>query len=290
MRQPDCCHPGELDAQCIRFSKPSVKIFMRVILRSSPEEVGQWAAQYVKQQITSFAPTADQPFVLGLPTGSTPLAMYKTLIAFCQRGELSFRHVVTFNMDEYAGFCADHPQSYAAFMERHLFSQIDIPPNQIYRLHGDAIDPHAECQAYEEKIRAWGGVELFIGGVGEDGHIAFNEPGSSLASRTRKVRLSDRTLRANARFFNNDVDKVPRSALTVGVGTILEARGVMILAQGVHKSLAVHHAIEGSVNHLWTVSALQLHPHSLMVCDEDATMELKMKTVKYFKSLEQNAD
>lgn len=259
---------------------------MRVIICASPDAVGYWAAEYVKQRIQAFAPTADRPFVLGLPTGSTPLMMYKTLIEFYQQGKLSFRHVVTFNLDEYVGLAPDHPQSYARFMQQHFLSQINIPQNQIYQLDGMAIDPVAECQAYEDQIRAVGGIELLIGGVGEDGHIAFNEPGSSLASRTRRVKLSDRTLQSNSRFFDHDIRKVPKSALTIGVGTILEAREVMILAQGEQKAVAVQQAIEGSVNHLWTVSALQLHPQSLMVCDEAATMELKVKTVKYFSVLD----
>ncbi|NJN86429.1 MAG: glucosamine-6-phosphate deaminase [Leptolyngbyaceae cyanobacterium SL_7_1] len=259
---------------------------MRVIICPSPDAVGYWAAEYVKQRIQSFAPTADRPFVLGLPTGSTPLLMYKTLIEFYQRGKLNFQNVITFNLDEYVGLSLDHPQSYAAFMQQHFFSHIDIPQNQIYQLDGMAIDPVVECQAYEDKIRVAGGIDLLIGGVGEDGHIAFNEPGSSLASRTRRVRLSDRTLQSNSRFFDHEIRKVPKSALTVGVGTILEAREVMILAQGEQKAMAVQQAIEGSVNHWWTVSALQLHPQSVIVCDEEATVELKVKTVRYLRGLD----
>ncbi|MBF2073027.1 MAG: glucosamine-6-phosphate deaminase [Synechococcales cyanobacterium C42_A2020_086] len=259
---------------------------MRLIICDTPEKVGDWAARYVQYRIQQFAPTADRPFVLGLPTGSTPVLMYQQLIELHQAGNLSFQHVVTFNMDEYVGLSAEHPQSYHAFMDRHLFNHIDIPRQNIHILDGMAADVDAECRQYEEKIRSFGGIELFIGGVGEDGHIAFNEPGSSLQSRTRIKTLTYRTQRANARFFNDDITKVPKCALTVGVGTIMDAREVMILAQGYTKAMALAQAIEGSVNHMWTISALQLHPQSLIVCDEEATLELKVKTVKYFKELE----
>lgn len=259
---------------------------MRLIICESPDAVASWAARYVKHRIEKFAPSADRPFVLGLPTGGTPVGMYQKLIEFHQSGCLSFRHVVTFNMDEYVGLPEDHPGSYHAFMHHHLFDHIDIPSEQIHILDGNAADVNRECQTYEEKIKAVGGIELFIGGVGEDGHIAFNEPGSSLESRTRIKTLTYSTQLANARFFNHDVAQVPKYALTVGVSTIMDAREVMILAQGYHKAMALHQAIEGGVNHMWTVSALQLHPHSIVVCDDDATLELKVKTVKYFAELE----
>lgn len=257
---------------------------MRLIICEN--EVADWAASYVKQRIQEFAPTPEKLFVLGLPTGSTPLGMYKKLIEFYQRGELSFQHVVTFNMDEYVGLPEDHPQSYHAYMYQNLFNHIDIPAENIHILNGNASDPDEECEKYEATIASFGGIELFVGGVGEDGHIAFNEPGSSLESRTRIKTLTYSTRLANARFFANDIEQVPRLALTVGVGTIMDAREVMILVKGYNKALALHHAIEEGVNHMWTVSALQLHPRGIVVCDEDATLELKVKTVKYFRQLE----
>lgn len=250
------------------------------------DEVGRWAARYVEKRIKQFAPTSDQPFVLGLPTGGTPLVMYQRLIERVQAGALSFEHVVTFNMDEYVGLRADHPESYRTYMWQNFLSQIDIPEAQVHLLDGNAADLEAECARYEARIEHFGGIELFVGGVGEDGHIAFNEPSSSLRSRTRIKTLDYSTRRANARFFGDDINQVPRCALTVGVGTILDAREVMILAQGYHKAVAVARAIEGSVNHMWPVSALQWHGRSLMVCDEDATLELKVKTVKYFREME----
>lgn len=173
-------------------------------------------------------------------------------------------------------------------MYKHFFSHVDIPPANINILDGNAPDLAAECAAFEAKIARHGGIELFLGGVGPDGHIAFNEPGSSLTSRTRVKTLAYDTILANSRFFNNDVDKVPRMALTVGIQTIMDAREVVIVVTGAHKALALLHGIEGGVNHMWTLSALQLHPHPLIVADRDATMELKVKTVRYFESIEQS--
>jgi glucosamine-6-phosphate deaminase len=261
---------------------------MRLIICESADAVTDWAARYVRHRIHAFAPTAERPFVLGLPTGSTPLPMYRKLIEFHQAGDLSFKHVVTFNMDEYVGLAENHPQSYHAYMHQNLFNYLDIPREQIYILDGNAANIDRECQNYEEQINAFNGIELFIGGVGADGHIAFNEPGSSLKSRTRIQTLTYSTRLANARFFDDDINNVPKQALTVGVGTILDAREVMILAQGYNKAIALQHAIEAGVNHMWSVSALQLHPRSIIVCDEDATLELKVKTVNYFKELERD--
>lgn len=168
-------------------------------------------------------------------------------------------------------------------MWNNFFKHIDIDPKNAHVLDGNAPDLKAECAAYEEKIKAAGGIELFVGGIGPDGHIAFNEPGSSLVSRTRVKTLAQDTLEANARFFGNDISKVPREALTVGVGTVLDAKEVMILITGAHKAFALYKAIEEGVNHMWTVSAFQQHANTLMICDEDATLELRVKTVKYFK-------
>jgi len=250
-------------------------------------DVGLWAARYLTERIHQFAPSAQRPFVLGLPTGSTPMGLYRCLVRLHHQGDLSFRHVITFNMDEYVGLLPTHPQSYHAYMARHLFDHVDIPAHQVHILDGNAPDLEAECRRYEAAIAAVGGIELFVGGVGEDGHIAFNEPGSSLESRTRIKPLAYSTRLANARFFNDDLQQVPALALTVGVGTIRDAREVMILAQGHRKAVAVSHAIEAGINHMWTVSALQLHPQALLVCDPDATLELKVKTVQYFQVYDQ---
>jgi glucosamine-6-phosphate deaminase len=175
-------------------------------------------------------------------------------------------------------------------MYKHFFSHVDVIPGNINILNGNAPDLEAECQNYEEKIQHFGGIELFLGGIGPDGHIAFNEPGSSLKSRTRVKTLAYDTILANSRFFGNNLDQVPKMALTVGVQTVLDAREVVILITGAHKALALQKCIEGGVNHMWTLSSLQLHPHPMIVVDEDATLELQVKTVKYFKSIEMVGD
>ncbi|KAI0708946.1 glucosamine-6-phosphate isomerase [Cerioporus squamosus] len=263
---------------------------MRLIIRDNATAVGEYIGNYIAKRINDFAPTPEKPFVLGLPTGSSPIPTYKHLIKLVKEGKLSFKNVVTFNMDEYVGLPEDHPESYHTFMFREFFSHVDIPPSQVNILNGNANHLIEECKAYEEKIKKYGGIELFLGGIGEDGHIAFNEPGSSLASRTRIKTLAYDTILANARFFNNDIAAVPRMALTVGVATVLESREVVVVVTGQRKALALSKAIEEGVNHLWTLSALQLHPWALIVVDEDATAELHVKTVKYFKSIERVQD
>ncbi|KZT04269.1 Glucosamine/galactosamine-6-phosphate isomerase [Laetiporus sulphureus 93-53] len=263
---------------------------MRLIIRDNAVHVGEYIGNYISKRINDFAPTPEKPFVLGLPTGSSPIPTYKHLIKLIKDGKLSFQNVVTFNMDEYVNLPQDHPESYHTFMFREFFSHIDIRPENVNILNGNAKDLIAECNAYEAKIKAYGGIELFLGGIGEDGHIAFNEPGSSLASRTRIKTLAYDTILANARFFNNDIAAVPRMALTVGVATVLDAREVIVVVTGQRKALALSKAIEEGINHLWTLSALQMHPWALIVVDEDATAELHVKTVKYFKSIERVQD
>ncbi|KAM9355873.1 glucosamine-6-phosphate deaminase 2 isoform 3-T4 [Pholidichthys leucotaenia] len=188
------------------------------------------------------------------------------------------------------GLPRDHPESYHSYMWNHFFKHMDIDPANAHILDGNAEDLEAECRAFEQKITEAGGIELFVGGIGPDGHIAFNEPGSSLVSRTRVKTLAKDTIVANARFFGNDLSKVPTMALTVGVGTVMDSKEVMILITGAHKAFALYKAIEEGVNHMWTVSAFQQHPRTIFVCDEDATLELRVKTVKYFKAQDQCAE
>jgi len=259
---------------------------MRVIIQPGYDLVSKWAACYVAKKINGYGPTKTKPFVLGLPTGSSPLGMYKELIKLNQAKKVSFKNVITFNMDEYVKIAEDHPESYHSFMWNNFFSHVDVEKGNVNILNGNAKDLEAECEQYEKKIKQAGGIELFIGGIGPDGHIAFNEPGSSLASRTRVKTLTQDTIIANSRFFDKDVNKVPKTALTVGVGTVMDAREVMILVNGHNKARALWHAIEGAVNHLWTISALQLHQKGIIVCDEDAVDELKFGTVKYFRDIE----
>ena len=262
---------------------------MRIVIKDTKKETGRWTAEYIWNKIEKFGPTPDKPFVLGLPTGSSPMPVYEEWIKMYKAGEISFKNVVTFNMDEYVKIPEDHPESYHSFMYTNLFNHIDIPRDNINILNGNAPDLEKECKDYEDKIKAYGGIELFLGGIGPDGHIAFNEPGSSLVSRTRVKTLSYDTILANSRFFNNDMSKVPTQALTVGVGTVMDAREVVIIITGFNKARAVREVIEGGVSHMWTVSMLQLHQHAVIALDEPATMELQVESVKYFKDIEEIA-
>ncbi|MEA4978341.1 MAG: glucosamine-6-phosphate deaminase [Petrimonas sp.] len=259
---------------------------MRLIIQPDANQMAQWAANYIAAKINKANPTSEKPFVLGLPTGSSPLLTYKALIKLYESGVVSFENVITFNMDEYIGLPKEHPQSYYTFMWQNFFSHIDIKKENVHILNGMAEDPVAECRAYEDAIKDAGGVDLFLGGIGPDGHIAFNEPGSSLSSRTRIKTLTTDTVIANSRFFDNDVNKVPKTALTVGVGTVLDAKEVLILVNGHHKARALYHAVEGPINQMWTISALQLHQKGIIVCDYDACAELRVGTYKYFLHIE----
>ncbi len=259
---------------------------MRVIIEPDYVSAAKWTANYVAKSIIDFKPSTAKPFVLGLPTGSSPLGIYKELITLNKKGVVSFKNVVTFNMDEYVNLAEEHPESYHSFMQNNFFSHIDIQKENINILDGNAKDLEVECASYEEKIKKAGGIKLFLGGIGPDGHIAFNEPTSSLSSRTRIKTLTYDTLVANSRFFDNDINKVPKTALTVGVGTVMDAEEVLIIVNGHNKARALQHAIEGGVNHMWTISALQMHPKGIIVCDEEATDELKVGTTKYFKDIE----
>ena len=259
---------------------------MRLIIKQDYQSISQWAADYVVARINAAKPTAERPFVLGLPTGSSPLGMYKARIEANKAGKVSFQNVVTFNMDEYIGLPEGHPESYHSFMWNNFFSHIDIKKEHVHILNGNAADPLKECADYEEAIKATGGIDLFLGGIGPDGHIAFNEPGSSLSSRTRIKTLTTDTIIANSRFFEGDVNKVPKTAMTVGVGTVMDAREVLILVNGHSKARALQQAVEGAVNQMWTITALQLHPHGIIVADEAACAELKVGTYNYFKDIE----
>ena len=261
---------------------------MRLIIENCAAAAGRWAANYVAEQINAKAAVSSEPFVLGLPTGSTPLGMYAELINLYKAGKVSFANVVTFNMDEYVGLPEEHPESYHSFMWNNFFSHIDIKRENVNILNGNAPDLAAECEGYEKRIEAAGGIDLFIGGVGEDGHLAFNEPFSSLNSRTRVKTLTEDTIIVNSRFFDNDVNKVPKMALTVGVATVCSAKQVLVLALGHKKARAVQLCVEGSVSHAWTITALQLHPKGIMVCDEPAVGELKVNTYRYFKDIEKD--
>ena len=259
---------------------------MRLIIEPDYQKVSSWAADFVASCINAANPTPEHPSVLGCPTGSSPLGMYRELIKLVEEGKVSFKNVVTFNMDEYCGLPEEHPESYHSFMWNNFFSHIDIKRENVNILNGNAEDLEAECKAYEEKIASYGGIDLFMGGVGPDGHIAFNEPGSSLTSKTRQKTLTTDTIIANSRFFEGDVNLVPKTALTVGVGTVMAARRVMLIVNGHNKARALKHGVEGGISQMWTISALQMHPHAIIVADEDACGELKVDTYRYFKDIE----
>jgi len=208
---------------------------MRIIIQQDYKGVSAWAAAYVARCINDFKPTPKKPFVLGLPTGSSPLGMYKRLIQLNRKKKVSFANVVTFNMDEYVNLPKDHPESYYSFMWNNFFKYINIKKSNVNILNGNAKDLQAECTRYEKKIKRYGGIELFVGGIGPDGHIAFNE---------------------------------------------------MIIVNGHNKARALAEAVEGGVNHMLTVSCLQMHPHGIIVCDDAATVEMKVATANYFKDIE----
>ncbi len=214
--------------------------------------------------------------VLGLPTGSTPELTYAELVRLHREDGLSFSGVTTFNMDEYWGLEGDHPQSYRAFMNRTLFDKVDIKPWNTHVLNGRAANPHLECQAYETKILSVGGIQLWLMGIGVNGHIAFNEPGSLVDSRTRLINLSPSTIEANSdgRFFK-DQDEVPRCALSVGIGSIREAPKLLLLATGPGKARAIADAVEGPFSPECPASLLQDHPDCTFVLDRSAAGELK---------------
>jgi glucosamine-6-phosphate deaminase len=204
-------------------------------------------------------------------------------------GELSFANVVTFNMDEYLGLPHEHDQSYWYFMHDNFFNHlVDMKPENINILNGMTEDPEKECADYEAKIASYGGIDLFMGGIGVDGHIAFNEPYTSLTSRTGVRKLTTDTRIVNSRFFGNDPEKVPATALSVGVGTVCDSKEVMILINGHNKARALAKTVEGGVSHKWTCSALQLHNGAIIACDEEACGELTVDTYKYFLDIEKD--
>jgi glucosamine-6-phosphate deaminase len=214
--------------------------------------------------------------VLGLATGSSPLAIYDELVSRFEAGLMSFRQARGFTLDEYVGLPADHPERYRNVIDKVLVSRVDFAPGAVLGPDGLADDIPAACAAYEAAIRDAGGVDVQILGIGTDGHIAFNEPGSSLASRTRIKTLTRQTRIDNARFFGGDVDSVPTHCLTQGLATIMEARHVMLVATGGRKAEAVHHLVEGPVSAMWPATVLQHHPHVTVLLDDSAAQRLQL--------------
>jgi len=243
---------------------------MEIIISQTYEEMSKAAARVIKQVLNS-KPNA----VLGMATGSTPLGVYNELVRMHKEESLDFSQVTTFNLDEYVGLPVTHEQSYHYFMQENFFKHVNIPRQNVYIPSGTTDNYEAFCASYERRIIEAGGIDVQILGIGSDGHIAFNEPTSSLGSRTRIKTLARQTIEDNARFFDNP-DDVPIYAITMGVGTILEARKIILLANGKKKAAAVAAAVEGPVTHMITASALQLHPEVDVFVDADAAGELKM--------------
>lgn len=243
---------------------------MEVVI-TTPAECASLAADAVERLLR------DKPdAVLGLATGSSPLALYEELVRRYESGRISFARARAFLLDEYVGLPADHPERYAAVIERELASRVDFAPGAVRAPDGGAADLAAACAEYEAAIRDAGGVDLQVLGIGTDGHLAFNEPGSSLASRTRIKTLTEQTRIDNARFFDGDASAVPRHVLTQGLGTILEARHLVLLASGRAKAEAVHRMVEGGVSAMWPASVLQMHPHVTVLLDEAAASRLQL--------------
>ena len=245
---------------------------MEIIICKTKEEASRKAADLVTALVKS-----NPKAVLGLATGSTPVEMYKCLIADNKAKKVSFKGVRSWNLDEYWGLPPTHDQSYRCFMDENLFDSIDIVKKNTHVLNGLAKDWRKEVTAYEAAIKKAGGIDLQVLGIGSDGHIAFNEPGSPLASRTRSGSLTPQTIKDNARFFKKAAD-VPRQALSMGVGSIMEAKRIVLLAFGANKADAVKAMVEGGVSQFCTASALQMHPDAWVFCDAAAASKLKLKT------------
>jgi glucosamine-6-phosphate deaminase len=243
---------------------------MEIIVKDNAEQMSQVAARVVAKVLN-----AKPDAVLGLATGSTPLGLYKELVRMHKDEGLDFSQVTTFNLDEYVGLTKDHPQSYHYFMHENLFKHINIPTQNVYIPSGTTDNYEAFCRWYEQEIVDSGGIDLQVLGIGGDGHIAFNEPSSSLGSRTRIKTLAKQTIDDNARFFDAP-GQVPVYAITMGVGTILEARKIILLANKRNKAAAVAAAIEGPVTSMNTASALQLHRDTMAILDREAASALKM--------------
>jgi glucosamine-6-phosphate deaminase len=241
---------------------------MEVIIKPDYDQVCTESAAIIRE-----AWIRKNALVLGLATGKTPLGLYKRLIRLYQEKEMDFSSVIAFNLDEYLGLTESHPQSFAYYLEQNLFRQVNIRKENVHRLEGRPSDIEEHCRAYEHKIKSVGGIDVQILGIGKNGHIAFNEPGSALSSRTRLKILSRETVEANRPFFK-DEREMPRFCLTMGIGTILEAKMIVLLASGKDKAEIVARAIEGPVTASVPASVLQFHPRAKLVIDEAAAVEL----------------
>lgn len=245
-----------------------------------------WAAQYIRKSILSAAPTASKPYVVMLSTGSSVTPVYKILGDMVKEGKLSFRHVVTFNTDEYVDIPENHSRSYHTRMYKDLFQYIDIDPMNVNFLNGNAKNLQKECTRYEERIKEVGGVSLFVSGTGEEGQVAMNEPGSSPSGTTHWQYLSRSTRLRKAAEWQSPIGEVPKAGLSVGWKTIMSSHEVLTVVFGMHKAAALNKCIEKGVNHMFPLSSLQDHVGACVVADLDATAELRVRTVQYFQGIE----
>jgi glucosamine-6-phosphate deaminase len=258
---------------------------MEIIIKKDYGEMSSEAALIVAEELKKKARTG-MPFKLGLATGGTPIGLYGELARMCAAKKLDFSTVITFNLDEYVGLAPTHERSYRRFMNENLFKRINIQIMNTHVPNGLARNLEKHCEEYDAMIKDAGGLDLQVLGLGRDGHIGFNEPGSSLASRTRIKTLAEETISDNSRFFRKKKD-VPRYAITMGVGTILESRKILLLASGPQKASVLARAVEGPVTSEITASALQLHPYVIVVCDEEAASSLKRK--EYYRHVYRSA-
>ncbi|MCH8290868.1 glucosamine-6-phosphate deaminase [Candidatus Poribacteria bacterium] len=249
---------------------------MEVIIKASYDEISKEAGRMVRKALLK-----KPNLVLGLATGSTPIGLYNELVCMHKEEGLDFSQVVTFNLDEYVGIPASHPESYHTFMERHLFSKVNVPTSNTHIPQNTTRNLEKFCEWYEQQIREVGGIDLQILGIGVNGHIGFNEPSSSLGSRTRIKTLAPSTLKVHTRDFGGDLDTVPKMAITMGVGTIMEAKQCLLLASGKSKAQAIARCVEGPITAEVPASALQMHPKAVILIDEEAASQLKR--IDYYK-------
>lgn len=244
---------------------------MRLVILPNSDDVAEFACDLFAQQLNKKPKS-----ILGLATGSSPTTLYKKMISRQKAGDFSFSQATSFNLDEYVGLAGEHAQSYRHFMNEQLFNHVDIDLSRTFVPNGIADNPNDECKRYEEMIALAGGIDLQLLGIGINGHIGFNEPLSSLSSRTRVKTLTKSTIEANSRFFEEG-ERQPTDSMTMGIGTILDAHQVVLLATGAHKAQAIKGCVEGPVSASCPASALQLHEHAIVVIDEAAADDLTMK-------------
>lgn len=242
---------------------------MKIIVLENESAVAQFGAEQIIRQVTS-----NPKSVLGLATGSSPIALYRLLIEANKQNSVSFRDAITFNLDEYLGLEENHPQSYRHFMNTQLFDHIDIADKNTHVPNGSTKDPLKSCTEFEYAIKEAGGIDLQLLGIGQNGHIGFNEPSSSLASRTRVKTLTQNTISANQRFFAED-EFQPHLAITMGIGTIMEAKSILLIACGEAKAKAIAQTVEGAISARWPSSILQMHPNATLVIDKAAASLLE---------------